>query len=268
MESIQNKISGFKTKLSTHPTFQNSSEATVSLHFKRLQRWSKLRLSIAGPFAGLLEPIQTCFIQSLLLVVSLLLFIEAYWVMVCGLIYIGRPILYMLCSLKPSTHQLFLALWFASDVFLMKCVSKTKFSNESVFKLSVAFQLFAGWIISEILFLPVLFTSIFNPYIIWRNRKYRIIAETKAVPIAKKWWHQWWSQRCLYHEGLDQSVNSSLLTEWPDFDLWNGPIDINATILMNMHCLISNKTLPDMTLNYKAVNKLGVIEHFEFEYRF
>jgi len=175
--------------------------------------------------------------------ITLLLFIEASWVMVCGLIYIGKPILYMLSSLKPSAHQFFLAMWFSSDVFLMKCVSKTKFSNESVFQLSVAFQLFLGWIISELLFLPVLLTSIFNPYIIWRNRKYRIIAETKAVPIAKKWWHQWWSQRCLYHRGLDQPI-------WPDFDLWNGQTDINATILMNMHCLISNKTLPDMTLNH------------------
>ena len=88
--SIRNKILGFKTKLSTHPTFQNSSEATVRLHFKRLQRWSKLRLSIAGPFAGLLEPLQTCFVQSLLLITSLLLFIETPWALVSAIIYTGR----------------------------------------------------------------------------------------------------------------------------------------------------------------------------------
>ena len=96
---------------------------------------------------------------------------------------------------NPRLIRFFLALWFISDVFLMKYASKTIFSNESVFQLSNAYQLFLGWIISELLFLPVLFTSIFNPYIIWRSRKYRLIAETKAVPITKKWWHQ----RFLYH---------------------------------------------------------------------
>ena len=89
-ESISYKILGFKTKLSTHPAFQNSSEATVRLHFKRLQRWSKLRLSIAGPLVGLLEPIQTCFVQSLLMILSLLPFIKAYSALFCGFIYIGR----------------------------------------------------------------------------------------------------------------------------------------------------------------------------------
>ena len=68
----------------------------------------------------------------------------------------------------------------------MKFVSKNKISNESVFQLPNLLPIFLGWMISEFLFLPVLFTSIFNPYIIWRNRKYRIIADTKAVPIAKK----------------------------------------------------------------------------------
>jgi len=160
------KDKGFKTKLSTHPAFQNSSEATVRLHFKRLQRWSKLRLSIAGPLIGLLEPIQTCFVQSLLMILSLLPFIKAYSALFCGFIYI--------------------ALWFVSDVNLMKTVSKSKNSNESVFQFQSILSIFVGWIISELLFLPALFTSIFNPYIIWRNRKYRILADTKAVPIVKK----------------------------------------------------------------------------------
>ena len=173
---ISNTILGFKTKLSTHPAFQNSSEATVRLHFKRLQRWSKLRLSIAGPLAGLLEPLQTCFVQSLLMIISLMPFIKAYWALFCGFIYIGR------LTQSEIHNSSVLALWFLSDLSLTKTVSKNKFSNESVFQLSI----FVGWIISELLFLPVLFTSIFNPYIIWRNRKYRIIADTKAVPIAKK----------------------------------------------------------------------------------
>ena len=88
--SNEYKISGFKTKLSCHPTFQNSSEATVKLHFKRLQRWSKLRLSIAGLLAGLLEPLQTCFIQSLLLMISLLPFIEPSLAFISALTYTGR----------------------------------------------------------------------------------------------------------------------------------------------------------------------------------
>jgi len=154
--TIKMHEAGWTFRMSTYPALQNLINPTIRTFFRRMVRWSRLRIKML-PGVTIVEPFSECFLSGLLFSLGVGHFTD----------FISTPAIF----------SLFTAWWLTMDIILV-------YGLQSSGAKIPLLKFIPLWILRESSTIPILLTALLRPDVKWiGSAKYKIGFGGKAEKI-------------------------------------------------------------------------------------